>query len=106
MGLGIQKDGEEVVHARWSGGAEGWVAWSQSPSGYLLGVEHMDILSYLGLRDRLTCTLAMYRVPLAIKLSWRSSPCSHCPSFFHWTLGWGFPVTLHGSHTAEPSASV
>ena len=54
----------------------------------------------------LTCTLAMYRVPLAITLSWTSSPCSHCPSFFHWTLGWGFPLTLHGSHTEEPSASV
>lgn len=87
--VGVQKGGEGIVlfgrskQRRGSGVSPRgyfrdlgmWTAWpfsvtqSQSP-----GV-------------RLTCTLAMYRVPLAIRLSWRSLPCSHCPSFFHWMLG-------------------
>lgn len=85
--MGIQKDGEDAVHSRWSEsrGAEVefklqqvlelgmWTTWPFSVT-WAPGV-------------RLTCTLAMCRVPLAIRLSWTSSPCSHCPSFFHWTLG-------------------
>lgn len=61
-----------------------------SPSGY---VHDLGMWTAWPLSDtqapgvRLTCTLAMYSVPLAIRLSWRSSPCSHCPSFFHRTLG-------------------
>lgn len=87
VAVGIQKGGEGIVHFRRSKQRS---RNGVSPREYFRDLGMWTVWPFSvtqGPGVRLTCTLAMYRVPLAIRLSCTSSPCSHCPSFFHWMLG-------------------
>lgn len=52
-----------------------------------------------------TCRFVIWNVPFSIRLT-RSSPSILWPSFSHWMLGRGLPITWHCNWAVEPGANV